>query len=396
MSEQENHALLAEQLGRYRATAIAEVEVPGPAAVRRTVRRNHRRTLAAAVVSAVALLTGPAVGYAAFDRDPAPRPVEPTLSPTPGPSLSPTPTSSPTVAGHAPPAPDGRISRKQLLAARVDLPAWRSGNGCASTDVRLVAERGNNTVTLYTLAYGDVDGDGATETVALVQCVDRGFGSQQVVAFDRNTAGAIVTLGRVVRTARETPQWLIDLDVRADGVVRVRVGDIAPGGGWPGDWSQRQWRGYRWDGEQFRQAEGPTTFGPNPYSTDLAVTASDLVLRPDADGSQVGTIEVRLRNLGDRVADNVDLSLDLPPSLVADGGGWAGCRPDMPRLRPPSCLWGSLGPHAEVTLRLGVRLPPNVDLTPGRALVKGTALGPDLNNLLDPDFGNNEDTIGYR
>ncbi|MEH0983668.1 hypothetical protein [Micromonospora sp. CPCC 205556] len=397
---------LAGEFTRYRETMLAEVEVPGPAEARRTVRRRRRHHLATAAAAAVALLGGPAVGYAALDRSgPPPEPVRPTpsASPTPTPSGSPNPTGppSPTTASPSRTAPDGRISRQQLAAARVDLPAWRPGPACPTDGVRLAAEAGSareKTNAIEEVETGDVDGDGAAETVALIRCALGSGGPQQAVAFDRDDAGRIVTVGRITASTIEQPQWLTGLDVRADGVVRVQVADLAPGGGWPGDWSQRQWRGYRWSGERFTQVEGPTSFGPNPYSTDLAVTAKDLILADDpTDGSRVGAIQVRIRNLGDRRADAVPLTLDLPVALLPYGSAWSGCGPDPGRYRPPlSCDLGPVEAGGELVVRLGVRLPPGARLTPGTAAVRGAATGPGGYNLLDPDVDNNEDTIAYR
>ncbi|MBQ0906392.1 hypothetical protein [Micromonospora sp. U21] len=407
MSELERVDLAAEFSG-YRSTMLAEIEVPGPAEVRRTVRRRRRRHLATAGAVAVALLGGPAVGYAALDRpDSPPGPVDPTPSVTASrtPSASPSPTGTPsatTVNPTRPTAADGRISRAQLLAARVDLPAWRSGPpDCPVSGVRLVGDPGTakeGTNALEAIDYADVDGDGATETVAMLLCSFGSGGPQQVVAFDRDEAGRIVTIGRVVATSREKPQWLTGLDGRSDGTVRVEVADLHPGGGWPGEWSQRQWRGYRWTGERFSQVEGPTSFGPNPYSTDLAVTAQDLVLADDpTDGSLVGAVQVRIRNLGDRRADEVLLELDLPASLAPDGPAWDDCGPDAGEYRPPlRCRLGPIKPNGELTVRLGVRLSPGAELPPGTAPVRGTAAGPGGHYLIDPVIANNEDTIAYR
>ncbi|RLP85077.1 hypothetical protein [Micromonospora sp. CV4] len=399
---------LAEEFSRYRGTMLAEIEVPGPAAVRRTVRRRRRRHLATAAAAAVALLGGPAVGYAALDRSgPPPEPVDPTPSVTasPTPSSSPSPTGAPSATSASPTrptAPDGRLSRAQLLAARVDLPAWRSGPpDCPVSKVRLAgdpstAKEGTNAI--EAVEYADVDGDGATETVAMLLCSFGSGGPQQVVAFDRDEAGRIVTIGRVVATSRDKPQWLTALDGRSDGTVRVEVADLHPGGGWPGEWSQRQWRGYRWTGERFAQVEGPTSFGPNPYSTDLAATAKDLILADDpTDGSRVGAVEVRIRNLGDRRADRVSLTLDLPASLAPDGPAWADCGPDAGKYRPPlTCRLGPIEPNGELTVQLGMRLPPDTELAAGTATVRGAAEGPGGHYMIDPVMANNEDTIAYR
>ncbi|SCE91932.1 hypothetical protein GA0070607_3212 [Micromonospora coriariae] len=399
---------LAGEFNRYRNVLLAEIEVPGPAEVRRTVRRRRRRHRATAASVAIALLGGPAVGYAALDRpDQPPGPVDPTpgLTASPTPNGSPSPTAAPSVTTASPTrviAPDGRISRAQLLAARVDLPAWRPGPaGCPVSGARLsgdpaTAKEGTNA--LEAIDYADVDGDGATETVAMLQCSFGTRGPQQVVAFDRDEAGRIVTIGRVVATALEKPQWLTALDGRSDGIVRVEVADLPPGGGWPGEWSQRQWRGYRWTGERFSQVEGPTSFGPNPYSTNLAVTAKDLVLADDpADGSRVGAVQVRVRAVGDRHVDEVSLELELPASLTPDGPAWSGCGPDVGKYRSPlRCRLGPIEANGELTVDLGVRLPPGAELTPGTATVRGMASGPGGHYLIDPDLGNNEDTIAYR
>ncbi|PWR05794.1 hypothetical protein DKT68_25070 [Micromonospora acroterricola] len=407
MSELENIDLAGE-FNRYRGVLLAEVEVPGPAAVRRTVRQRKRRYRATAGAAAVALLGGPAVGYAALNGPgptPGPLPPTPSVTASPTPSVSPSPTGTPSATSASPTqavSPDGRISRAQLLAAKVDLPAWRSGPpDCPVSGVRLVgdpstAKEGTNA--LEKIDYADVDGDGATETVAMLLCSFGTGGPQQVVAFDRDEAGRIVTIGRVVATSREKPQWLTSLDGRSDGIVRVEVADLHPGGGWPGEWSQRQWRGYRWTGERFSQVEGPTSFGPNPYSTNLAVTAKDLILADDpTDGSRVGAVQVRVRALGDRRVDEVFLNLDLPASLVPDGPAWSDCGPDAGKYGPPlRCRLGPIEPNGELTVRLGVRLPPGAELPPGTATVRGTAAGPGGNYLIDPDVGNNEDTIAYR
>ena len=103
MSEQEILDL-SEEFARYRRTALAEVEAPGPAAVRRTVRGRGRRRLAASATTALALVGGSAVGYAAMSGpDHRPGPVEPTPSVSASPTPMPTsPTPSPTGTSASP------------------------------------------------------------------------------------------------------------------------------------------------------------------------------------------------------------------------------------------------------------------------------------------------------
>ncbi|MET7950706.1 hypothetical protein [Micromonospora sp. NPDC005324] len=93
--------------------------------------------------AAVVLVVAPVVANAALRHDQTrPVPAESVQPTAPATSVPPTPPpiGSPTPSADAPAGPDGRISRAQPLAARVDLPSWPSGmsaGGCASSNVRL-------------------------------------------------------------------------------------------------------------------------------------------------------------------------------------------------------------------------------------------------------------------
>ncbi|WP_328342741.1 hypothetical protein [Micromonospora sp. NBC_00421] len=369
-----------EEFARYRRTVLAAVVVPGPAAVRRTVRLRRRRRWVAWLAALLTLFTAPTLGYVALHRpEPRPGPVLPVPDPTSPPTSSvpttPTGSPSPSSAGPTPTPPDGRISRSQLLATPVTLPTWPASAECQTGDVRLTGEGQWGKNALLALHHGDVDGDGAQETVALVQCVFGTHGWQQVVAFDRDTAGRVVTVGRVVLSARERPQWLIGMQVRGDGVVRIQVGDLYPGGGWDGRWSLRQWRGYRWDGGSFRQVSGPTSFPTNPHLVNLVVTATDLVLNAGPDGARTGTTTVRVRNVGTAPAHSVALRFDLPSALRPDGGDWSACRAAPATTGGPvRCDLGQLAPGAEFQLTLGLRVAADDPLGAGTAEVTAEAL----------------------
>ncbi|MEU9827003.1 hypothetical protein [Micromonospora chersina] len=297
--------LVSGEFAAFREAYAPAVHPAGTTAVRETVRRRRRRTAVVAAAAVVLAVAVPVGANAALNRRPDPRP-GPAQTATPSPSettASPTPPPpTPSTASPTPAAPDGRITRSQLLAARLDLPAWSENppTTCVSDNVRLrsAAETDSVPRLLADPRYGDLDGDGATETVALVACRYGEASGKQVVAFDRDEAGRIVTMGRVV-TTREGLDDITDFSVQDDGKIRAYVADIQPCCSVP-EWSpQRQWRTYAWTGERFTQTAGPTKFGVDPRLTDLTLTAGDLVLGPaDTKGNRTATVTVTVVNKG--------------------------------------------------------------------------------------------------
>jgi hypothetical protein len=144
-----------------------------------------------------------------------------------------------------------------------------------------------------------VDHDGAQETVARLSCGDQ-ESTFQVVAFDRDAAGAIRTMGQVAVQSGAV-KTICDVRVDPDGAVEVKVGDfptplrcLPP----PPGFMLLQWRSYAWNGTRFVQTGGPTKFPVNQNVTDLAVTSSDLVFGPPVNGVRHGSITVTVRNVG--------------------------------------------------------------------------------------------------
>ncbi|WP_410814366.1 hypothetical protein [Micromonospora sp. 067-2] len=355
---------LRARFATYRDDLKAQFVGPGPDQARRTLRRRRRTAVVAVAAAAAIVVAVPVVANAALDRNrnvPTPAvSVEPTTTPpssSPSPSASSPPTASPTTSA-TPDAPNGRISRAQLLAARVDLPAWPSPTtgSCATSNVRL---RTNNT-TVYVselpdepLEYGDVDGDGATETIALVACRYGEALSKQVVAFDRNEKGQIVTMGRVARTA-DGVHDILEMAVGATGSVQVRVADLQPCCGTPTRARQEQLRTYRWLGDRFTQTDGPTKFGQDPRLTDLVLTGGDLVLGPaGAGGRRTGTLKLTVTNKGPLDVAHVGID-GLEQVGTRNGGDFSLCEPFEGGESADTCLAPGLrsGNRRTYTFRL--------------------------------------------
>ncbi|SCE85316.1 hypothetical protein GA0074696_1240 [Micromonospora purpureochromogenes] len=339
---------LRERFAAYRNDVTTRVAGPGPDQARRTLRRRRRTAMVAAAAAAVVLVAAPVVANATLNGErPKPVPgqsIDPTAPPTSAPSPTPSATGSPSATATAtagPEAPDGRISRAQLLAARVDLPDWPSlvPKSCTTSDVRLRSSATDFVPVLADaeLGHGDVDGDGATETVALVACRYGEASAKQVVAFDRDSQGRIVTLGRVVRT-NDGFDDILGLEVSPAGSVQVRVADIQPCCRTPRYWVRDQVRTYRWNGDRFVQTDGPTTFGKDPRLTDLKLSMTyKLGAFIDNDTRQYLTTVLTVTNAGPRDAEQISFyGLDVGDEA---GGDWAKCNPSpAAEADNPACL----------------------------------------------------------
>lgn len=377
-----DHDLLAGHFSRYRAELAAAVTPAGPAAVRRTVRGRRRFTVAAAVTAAATLVAGPVAGYAALSDGPGPVP------PSPAPIDSVSPSAAPPSVSPSPPASasagqptGGRITKADLLQATVDLPAWRDDAPCEHSGARLTdAGRRDGDNWLTTVVSGDVNADGDQEAITIIRCVYLQTGQSQVVVFDRDGTGAIVTLGRVVATDRIievfSPAkigWIAAVEPGPDGRVRVQVGDVEPCCGWPSQQTQRQWRTYALRGNAFQQTGGPSVFGANKYFVDLRVTVDAVVFERGTSGAWSGTIIVKVRNKGPYRPENASLSLSFGGARVGAGsGGWTVCQNDVPSGYPP--------PDQALTCTLPVPLRPEEErtlvldlITPSKPSTTGTA-----------------------
>jgi hypothetical protein len=284
------------------------------------------------------LATPVAVYFVLRDDSPgaAPGP-EPSTNPGTSTSVEPS-ASAPTPA----PAPDGRIPRDSLLNATFLVPPWpadnltgpsgwltfHDGEVIVPPDDQFDFERH---ILVGGVTYGDVDRDGAEETIVEIDCVVQG-GSQQLVALDRDTVGNVVTMGTVVATTGEVR--VIDsgsVRVNSGGAVEARVADFQAccGDETPQIWQVRE---YGWNGQQFRQVSGPTEFPPNPSVTDTSVTAGDLVFGPPTGGIRRGTLTVTVRHVRGTRPHHLVLTMWPAPGIEPDGTAWPPVRTDGPTI----------------------------------------------------------------
>ena len=211
----------------------------------------------------------------------------------------------------ASPARNGRISLETLGNSTLTIPPWPTDNvrgPSGSLRFRngtypIPQSPPQNTnqppigteLVILAVTYGDLDRDGADETMAEIGCFIEG-GSQQLVAFDRTASSRIVTMGTVVSTTGEIREIRTgSARVGDDGVVTARLADyrICCGDETPQTWQDR---GYRWYGGQFHQVSGPTRMSANPAVTETSVSTGELVLGPAVSGYRYGTLTVTARH----------------------------------------------------------------------------------------------------
>lgn len=207
---------------------------------------------------------------------------------------------------------DGRITMAELLANPVDLPRWSeleigedAEQNCPTTAARLREAwnyEANTNIVAGGVAFANLDQDPDLETAALVRCVGLGeYTLDQVVALDRGSDGAIVTLGRIVAgnidTIAANPSRGVDVD----------VSDMRACCGTPAAKEYHQIRTFAWNGSRFVQIAGPTSFTTHANPIDLGLEVLKIELGPlvdvaTADGGAWQerdiTVTLRITNAG--------------------------------------------------------------------------------------------------
>jgi len=356
-------------------------------------RLGVRRAAVGAAVAAVLVLGGAGAAVALGQPNAsAPRPpggTVTTAAPAPSPSTEPAPKGPPVTV------PTGAID---LTNATVDLPPFASGgqleNPCQGrqTFVRNRADPPADDLgfiaSVVTEWAGDVNGDGAVDTVALIKCEMSESYQWQVAAFD-GTAAAVRTIGRVVAlNSQPNLRIVFNGQVLADGSIRLEVGDfLGIVVGHAEEVSTHQTRTYRWNGTVFNQTAGPSTFPPNPHFVDLRASTTGLTLSKPSNGFRTGTLWMTVTNVGPVRAYSVTLDVVLPAwlqRLPPESNCPTGETADG--VQRFSCGTSELWPGESTTYSLSFRAPVSTDSLPnglasftvnGQAIIFGTAFGQD-------------------
>ncbi len=337
----------------FRAGSLETVLPEGPDAVRHTVRRRHRaRVAAVAVVAAVVVLVGGAGALAAINPAGQKQQTAGPGSATPTPTTSSSPSAKPRPSGseQGGSAPDGQIGANELLNATLDVPAWGGQIDDKCSSGRLTFHNGeidlgneyllsmsdaNAGPSLPPLYFEDVDGDGAKETIVTFWCGINAGGAYQAVALDRDTNGNIVTLGQIASNAQDVAGFAVisQVTTTADGDIQLKWTRQPPGAAA----SAPQWRTYHWTGSGFLQVDGATAFPTQSQPPiELSVSAPNVTMTANGDGTYGGTLTVTLTNKGNAPLTQVHLTVNLPEgaklTTMASGTSGASCQITVPTV----------------------------------------------------------------
>jgi hypothetical protein len=386
---------LAAVFDQFRGEIAPLVHPVGATRTRETVRTRRRKRTVALGALVVVVVAVPVVAEATFAGHPHSGPV-PVASASPS-FLNSRPRIPPLEQPSAQStAPAGGISIAELNESKLDVPSWApdaEAPDCPSGPLQFAkGQTANGDVRVDNVAYADIDHDGRYETIARIYC----FGTppratSQVVAFTRDSGRGIRSIGQVTAQSGGVAA-ICTLKAGPGGSVKVEVLDIAVESGCyqanyhGGRYIQEQWRTYAWTGSVFAQSGGPTSFPPNPYVSDLALSSTNLVMARQPNGHYRGTMTQTVRNLG---SNSIPYSIEFAVTT--------GMRPVTPahgcKVFPAltfgmdtefSCPGGTLAGGSTRTLKLTFDSPRRVqfDGMPNSTLIVPDTYA-DLNDLND-------------
>jgi hypothetical protein len=234
--------------------------------------------------------------------------------------------------------------------ATITVPGWGAGTtACPAGRLQLTNGYhypGPGPVTqLWVESYvaTDVDRDGTEDYAAILRC---GEGPEapgwQVVAF-RRSDGALTPVARVIGS-QDGLAMLSGIEAREGGRIAVYLGREYVDSG--AQFTPHQWRTYAFEGGQFQQVDGPTSFPADPPAARLAIDPADLVFQAAQGGVSAGELAVTVRNTGEAGIGGATLTIILPKEVRPAGSAWAGCTEARHAGEPTVVIECPIGPLA--------------------------------------------------
>jgi hypothetical protein len=394
---------LAAAFDEFRSAVSPMVRTAGADRTREIVHsRKRNQTIALGALVALVVAIPVVVAITVGGGPPKPPAVTPLPSGSGG-FMFPNP-----VGRYHPPttAPPGGISVAELNDAKLDLLSWApdAQETCPTGPIKFthgsLSTATGERLSVDSATYVDVDHDGRFETIARVLCGGPGseLATAQVLALKRDGSSGIRTLGQVT-TPTGTVTNICGVRAGSDGTIQVQVIDFPILNGCIESIDTRpryitkQWRTFAWTGSGFVQSAGPTTFPPNPYASDLALTGTDLTLVRQPNGHYRGEMTLTIRNLGTATMSyRTDTVISTGMRAVASSGGCTVTTQDAGGgMEDVYCAGKGLRGGSRLTITLAVDAPRRTTL----AYVPDTnVLTPD--NFGDPNDGNNRAALQIR
>jgi hypothetical protein len=367
MPEYEFEDMIAGAVDDYRTATLRNIRPAGPDAAHKTAR-HRKRVHTAALAGLIAVFVAvPVAAYAVTDHDHNGPPTTAASSgPTPPPSASvtqATPSSTPSTPS-TPTHTTTKSTPSSLNNVKLTVPSWGGFDSmCPHGTVQLhngIFTKGTGTGdTPQSYGVGkvvttDVNHDGSTDIVALLECERSDPGIQQVAAYHRSANGTVALIGQVVLalpgTSNSTINAIHGLAANANGTIRLQVGNLQGSSGIGVTGEVLQWRTYGWDGHGFHQVSGSRSF---QVSDGLTATASNATFTNGSGSTLTGTMTVTIHNSTSHSVNGVS---------VAYAGGDADMLLAMPSCTRPDvhgtsiCAIGTVKAGHTVTLTLHLTL----------------------------------------
>jgi hypothetical protein len=299
MSDFDLDALLAGAVSDYRDETSSLINPEGTGAA--IAMAKHRRKVHAMAMSALAavLIVAPVAAYAAVDHNRHGPPVLPAGSASPSPSAvaSVEPSTPPPSPASTPSSTDssGANSVTAFKNATLDLPGWASPS-CPHGRTRFHDGKAGDFTTINAVNVGDVTGDGSPDVVAMIGCRPGEGAENQVIVFHVSGDGTISTTGVVVQPAPNAKAFDDQIQNVADmhisgATITVHVGDYET------TYTDNNARGiyqdriYGWNGHEFAQTGGPTSFSA-ASSVHLSISKAQVQFGTAKNGTRKGTVTV--------------------------------------------------------------------------------------------------------